>query len=257
MSNQSTDVQSAWAFWILEEAAQSQCVLDGLLGMSAFHLRRLQHSDRGHQLELSGGLNKGNVSSVAATCAIVSFHTYVNRYFLADEDSQRMPHHWFLSFQRSTRLLSLTLPLIQNSMVRQEFRGFNTTNRTMEHGTHDNPFSFLLYFHPPSVSPDQEEISICMQAVVHLSYLHADLTTRKPLCFPAAVSTRFVDLIAAKNPRALAISGYYFMLIKEGQQFWWVDGAPEREFALIMSHLPQDWWPAMDWAIRTLGWTEQ
>jgi hypothetical protein len=46
------------------------------------------------------------------------------------------------------------------------------------------------------------------------------------------------------------------MLVKIAKVLWWVDGAAEREFAAIMTFLPKDWWPVMDWAIQEFNWSE-
>ncbi|KAH7215427.1 hypothetical protein DER44DRAFT_880452 [Fusarium oxysporum] len=269
MTQQATDIQATWSLWVLEEATHSPCVLNGILGISAFHLRRFNEFDKaleeasyeymaraieGHREDLRGGINKGNSSSVAAACALVSIHANVDGYYLAGENSDRMPHDWYISFRRSMNLFHMASPLIENPTVSQEFK---TIQPTIDKTTHPNPFSFILYYNPTSTDANQEEISICMPAVAYLSYIYAEMTTRKPLRFPVALSANFIDLIKAKNPRALAISGYFFMVVKQGRQLWLIDGAPEREFDTIMRYLPRDWWSVMDWAVRVLGWVDR
>jgi hypothetical protein len=269
MTQKTTDIQAAWSYWVLEQATHSPCVLNGILGISAFHLRRFNEFDKtleaasyeymaraieGHRKDLKGGMNKGNTSNVAAACVIVSIHANVNGCYLADQNDHRMPHDWFMSFRRSMRLFHEASPLIENSIIGQEFK---TIQPIIDKTIHPNPFSFLLYYNPTSAPANQEEMTICMPAVAYLSYIYAEMTTRKPLRFPAALSAKFVDLVRAKNPRALAISGYYFMVVKQGCQLWLIDGAPEREFDIIMRCLPRDWWSAMDWAVRVLGWVDR
>ncbi|EWY83015.1 hypothetical protein FOYG_15091 [Fusarium oxysporum NRRL 32931] len=269
MTQQATDIQATWLLWILEQATHSPYVLNGILGISAFHLRRFNEFDKalevasheymacaieGHRKELRSGMSKGNSSSVAAVCALVSIHANVNGYYLAGENNGRMPHGWFISFRRSMNLLHTASPLIENPTISQEFK---TIYPTMDKTTHPNPFSFLLYYNPTSTDINQEEVSICMPAVAYLSYVYAETTTRQPLRFPAALSAKFIDLIKAKHPRALAISGYFFMVVKQGRQLWLIDGAPEREFDTIMRCLPREWWSVMDWAVRVLGWVDR
>ncbi|ENH74315.1 Protein RTM1 [Fusarium oxysporum f. sp. cubense race 1] len=269
MTQRATDIQATWSLWILEQATHSPCVLNGILGISAFHLRRFNEFDKalevasheymacaieGHRKDLRSGMSKGNSSSVAAVCALVSIHANVNGYYLAGENDERMPHDWFISFRSSMNLLHTASPLIENPTVSQEFK---TIHPTIDKTTHPNPFSFLLYYNPTSTDINQEEVSICMPAVAYLSYIYAEMTTRKPLRFPAALSAKFIDLIKAKNPRALAISGYFFMVVRQGRQLWLIDGAPEREFDTIMRCLPREWWSVMDWAVRVLGWVDR
>ncbi|KAK2669649.1 Fungal transcription factor [Fusarium oxysporum f. sp. vasinfectum] len=258
MTQRATDIQATWSLWILEQATHSPCVLNGILGISAFHLRRFNEFDKalevasheymacaieGHRKDLRSGMSKRNSSSVAAVCALVSIHASVNGYYLAGENDERMPHGWFISFRRSMNLLHTASPFIENPTVSQEFK---TIYPTIDKTTHPNPFSFLLYYNLTSTDINQEEVSICMPAVAYLSYIYAEMTTRKPLRFPAALSAKFIDLIKAKNPRALSINGYFFMVVKQGRQLWLIDGAPEREFDTIMRCLPMEWWSVMD-----------
>ncbi|KAF5557611.1 protein RTM1 [Fusarium napiforme] len=269
MTQRATDIQATWSLWVLEEATNSASVLNGILGISALHLRRFNEFDKalqkasceymaraieGHKKDLKCGLNKENSSTVAAACALVSIYANVDGYYLAGHDEERMPHDWYISFRRSMHLLHMASPSIENQTVSQEFK---TIRPTIDKTNHPNPFSFLIYYNPTPTDVNKEEVSICMPAVAYLSYVYAEMTTRKPLRFPAGLSGNFIDLVKAKNPRALAISGYFFMLLRQGRQFWLIDGAPEREFDIIMRFLPKDWWPAMDWAAQVLGWVNQ
>lgn len=209
---------------------------------------------QGHRKDLSGGMDKRNTSSVAAACVIVFIHANVYECFIAGDDEERMPHDWIISSQRCMSLFQMASPLIENPIISHEFK---TIQPNIDKTIHPNPFSFLLYYNPISTDANEEEVAICTPSVAYLSYVYAEMTTRKPLRFPAALSTHFVDLIKAKNPRALAISGYFFMVVKQGRQLWLIDGAPEREFDIIMRSLPRSWWPVMDWAVRVLGWVKR
>ncbi|KAF5597977.1 sterol uptake control 2 [Fusarium pseudoanthophilum] len=264
MTQRATDIQVTWSLWVLEEATHSPCVLNGILGIAALHLRRFKEFDKsleeasykymartieGHRNDLRGGMSKENSSSVAATCALVSIYANVDGYYLAGDDDERMPHDWYISFRRSIHLFHIASPSIENPTVSQEFK---TIRPTVDKTTCPNPFSFLLYYNPTPTDVNQEEISICMPA-----YVYAEMTTREPLRFPAGLSGNFIDLVKAKNPRASAISGYFFMVVKQGRQLWLIDGAPEREFDIIMRYLPRDWWSAMDWAAQVLGWVDK
>jgi hypothetical protein len=62
-----------------------------------------------------------------------------------------------------------------------------------------------------------------------------------------------MELLTAKDPRALTIAGYFFMLLKMEDHVWWLDRPFGREFEDLMNELPKDWWPRMEWAIREFG----
>ncbi|KAH6980213.1 hypothetical protein EDB82DRAFT_528273 [Fusarium venenatum] len=269
MTQIATETQAAWSYWVLEQAAQSSGVMDALLGTSAFHLHRFSKFDtrllmaaheymaraiEGHKKDLSGGLDELNTSKVVATCALIITHANSNAYPFSGDSDQRQPHDWFISFRRAMGILNKASPLIQDTVVGQELR---TLHPIIRQDIHPNPFSFLLYYNPPSKSCNQEEISVCTTAVAHLSYIYVGLITEKPLRFSICVSDSFVALVTAKVPRALAICGYFFMVVKLGRQLWWIDGAPEREFDNIMRYLPRNWWSVMDWAIRIFEWNDR
>ncbi|KAM0227203.1 hypothetical protein ACHAPO_011740 [Fusarium lateritium] len=269
MTKKSTHIQATWSYWVLEQATQSAGVMDALLGTSAFHLQRFSKFDtkllmvahgymaraiEGHKKDLSGGLDELNTSKVVATCALILTHANSNAYPLSGDSDQRQPHDWFISFRRAIDLLNKASPLIQDTVVGQELRNLRPIIRQ---DIHPNPFSFLLYYNPPSESFNQEEIGVCTTAVAHLSYIYVGLITEKPLRFPICVSDSFVALVTEKVPRALAICGYFFMVVKLGRQFWWIDGAPEREFDIVMRYLPRNWWSVMDWASRIFEWNDR
>ncbi|KAK7582018.1 hypothetical protein V3481_014092 [Fusarium oxysporum f. sp. vasinfectum] len=266
MTGKTTKAQATWSFWILEQATQSTSVMDAILGTSASHLEHLnKHKAKlllishrymaraieVHQRDLNGGLNQSNTSRVAASCALICMHANLKSYSLQGNSDQRQPYDWFISSRRAINLFKGVPSMIENPSIGQEF---STLCPVIPYEIQPNPFSFLLHWNPPSTLFDQEEINICMTAVAHLSYIYNKLDTEKPLRFPVTVSDSFVNLVAAKNPRALAICGYFFMVVKLGRQIWWIDGAPEREFDLVMRCLPRDWWSVMDWAVRVFQW---
>ncbi|KAF5598598.1 C6 zinc finger [Fusarium pseudocircinatum] len=182
MTQRATDIQATWSLWVLEEATHSPCVLNGILGISAFHLRRFNEFDKelegasykymartieDHRKDLRGGMNKENSSSVAAACVLVFIYANVDGYYLTGEDDERMPHDWYISFKRSMHLFHMASPSIENPTISQEFK---TIQPTIDKITCPNPFSFLLYYNPTPTNMNQEEISICMPAVAYLSH---------------------------------------------------------------------------------------
>ncbi|KAF5228661.1 hypothetical protein FAUST_10966 [Fusarium austroamericanum] len=269
MTGKTTKPQATWSFWMLEQATKSTSVMDAILGTAASHLEHwgeietnllfvshkyMARAIEVHRRDLDGGVNESNTSTIVATCALICMHTILRGYSLESDSNERQPHDWFISSRKSLHLIKWVSPMIENSNIGQEFSALGSI---IPHGIHTNPFSFLLHWNPQSNSIHQEEIEICTMAVAHLSYIYAKLVTEKPLRFLVAVSDNFVDLVVAKNPRALAICGYFFMVVRQGRQIWWIDGAPEREFDLVMRCLPKEWRPAMDWAVRVFQWNDR
>ncbi|PVH68271.1 hypothetical protein DL98DRAFT_441575 [Cadophora sp. DSE1049] len=263
MTHQSTEVQVRWAFWIAEVAVQSPHTMDALLGFSACHLRRFTKSDRSldetsHRYmarairsqrgQIQVGLDKNNAPSIAATCALISFYSSINRAELAPESLLQGPLHWFSSLQMSIQVVFQAQHFIQDSKFREHFRGLILLRDGM---TQDipNEFQFLLDYPGTEKIVNEASLSAYRETLSLLSCICSNLKRATPLLFFAVVPSRFVDLVAAKDSRALAILGYFFMLVKKCRHFWWIDGVPEQEFAKIMAMLPSQWWPVMSLAM--------
>ncbi|UPK97389.1 hypothetical protein LCI18_008324 [Fusarium solani-melongenae] len=265
MTTRSTDVQMSWAFWIVQEASRSPSVMDALLGFSAFHLRRHHKHDetlrdashrfmaraiRRHREQLRAGFNDSNAASIVATCALVTFHSSVNHSLLSlDDGGHRLPVHWFRSFYMTMQVIRMARFFSPDSDLCRRLAGIDRLQHEIMEREVGGKFNFLLEYIDPLGPSDEESLLAYGQAVALLSSLYCDLERTTPLLFFITVSSRYVDLLTAKDPRALAILGYFFMLVKKSRQFWWVDGAPESEFATIMTLLPHRWRPVMDWAV--------
>jgi hypothetical protein len=61
-----------------------------------------------------------------------------------------------------------------------------------------------------------------------------------------------VELLVQNDPRTLTIVGYWFMLMMTREQVWWMPRATDNEFWALMSLLPDEWKPRMQWAVQEL-----
>lgn len=265
MTTRSTDVQMSWAFWIVQEASQSPSVMEALLGFSAFHLRRHHKHDEAlrdashrfmaraikrHREQLRAGFNDSNAASIVATCALVTFHSSVNHSLLSPDDGgHRLPVHWFHSFHMTMQVIRMARFFSPDSDLCRRLAGIDRLQRNIIEREVGSKFNFLLEYIDPLSPSDGESLLAYDHAVDLLSSLYCDLEQTTPLLFFITVSPRYVDLLAARDSRALAILAYFFMVVKKSRQFWWVDGAPESEFAAVMALLPHRWRPVMDWAV--------
>ncbi|KAH7123071.1 hypothetical protein EDB81DRAFT_913183 [Dactylonectria macrodidyma] len=263
MTAKSTEVQVRWSFWITEVAVESPHAMDALLGLSACHLRRRTKYDktldeashrymdraiRSQRNHIQLGLDESNANSVAAACALISFYSSINNTELAPEGVFQVPLHWFSSLQMGIQVLFQAQHFIHDSKFRKHFRGLVFLRDSMAHDI-PNEFQFLLEYPGSGDGVDEASFSAYREALAVLSCISSDMKHATPLLFFTVAPSQFVDLVAAKDPRALAIMGYFFMIVKKCRQFWWIDGVPEQEFAAIMAMLPSHWWPVMSWAM--------
>ncbi|KAL6412319.1 hypothetical protein AUP68_04704 [Ilyonectria robusta] len=265
MTTQSTDFQITWAFWIVEEAVQSPHVMDALLGFSAFHLRRYAKSDqtlqeaahkymdraiRHHREQIQIGFDEKNAVSIAAASALVSVYSSVNRSYLASGVGPQSPLHWFRSLEMGIQVLDQAQAFIHDWKMSQQFRGLTQLRQATMQTIPSDKFQFLLEYADTQETGNDDALLAYRQVLTLLSSLYSNLQHARPFFFFLKVPSKFVDLLAAKNSRALAILGYFFMVTKKCRAFWWMDGVPEQEFAAIMELLPSHWWPAMSWAVQ-------
>jgi hypothetical protein len=62
---------------------------------------------------------------------------------------------------------------------------------------------------------DAETITAYQHAVANLNLIDQSPSLRYIMSFPASVSRRFVSLLAAEDPRTMAIVGYFFVILRK------------------------------------------
>lgn len=73
---------------------------------------------------------------------------------------------------------------------------------------------------------------------------------RRVMYFAAIAPRNFHKMLQEKRPRALVIFAHYMSMVKRVDQYWWFEGAAEKELRGIDSILPGAWKWAMDWPWR-------
>jgi hypothetical protein len=264
----STWCQGLWSTWISTLAINSPCVMDALLGFSAFHLRLLYPSDfvisqashkymakaiAEHTKQLRDGVNEENAEVLFATSIFITFHASVYHHLLESDSGDRHATllHWFRPYRGTKAVLTAGWQWMQNSKIRPVILRWNTSSYRSEEGP--RPFAFLLTG-LLSENLDAETREAYESAVAYLTWIYDTFGYNHALRSPANVTQRFMELLTAKDPRALTIAGYFFMLLKMEDHIWWLDRPfGGREFEDLMNELPKDWWPRMEWAIREFG----
>jgi hypothetical protein len=114
-------------------------------------------------------------------------------------------------------------------------------------------------------SPANRTRQAYQHAVAVLNWAHKIPHRGAPLAFPATVSRRFVELLEAKDPRALVILACFFALLRSVDGAWWLHGLARREVLGIASFFDSGslgpdarrrWWPHLEWAMQIALWDD-
>ncbi|OTA59289.1 hypothetical protein K449DRAFT_333810 [Hypoxylon sp. EC38] len=256
---------------------------DALLAVSALHLR--YHSPQDQELirashaymastlseygaSLSKGINESNAEALFLTAALIAFQSTASRIFTRDDggdlkersDGYALPLSWFHSFQGVKAVVASSWQWLRHSgIVIPIIESQPALNLDLS-GENANFFGHLLNGVEEEIaSMDDDPASqvLTRQAYQHavavLDWAHKIPHTGAPLVFLATVSRRFVELLEARRPRALAILASYFGLLKCLDGVWWLKGVARREVMGIVSLFDPDdeeWWPRLQWPLR-------
>ncbi|RYP02422.1 hypothetical protein DL764_005801 [Monosporascus ibericus] len=256
---------------------------DALLAVSALHLRssapqdqdlvRASHAYMAATLSeygasLGSGINESNAEALFLTASLIAFQSTASRIFTRDDsgdikdrsDGYVLPLSWFHSFQGVKAVVASSWQWLRHSRVvvpiieAQPALNLNLS----EHET--TFFGDLLTGLDEELAQNDDESPgylLTRQAYQHavavLNWAHKIPHTGAPLVFLATVSRRFIELLAMRRPRALAILASYFALLKCLDGLWWLRGVARREVMGIVSLFDPDdeeWWPRLQWPLR-------
>lgn len=266
-----TALRATWFNWIVGVAKESAHLMDALLALSAFHLQHVHVADpavvaaghvymarsiQEHSRQLRQGINSENAEAVFATSTCIAFFVTSGRHVDDNGEQDLDLLHWFQPWQGVSAVLQRCWGFLNaealKSLIHTEHPSLLSNPGTNVHNGHDQPldtFNFLI----DDLSPfdaDPEAHAAYTTSVQCLNLIYASPVHRHVIKFPGFVTKRYVDLVAAEDPRALAILGYYFMLVVRVEQVWWLQGAAERDFAILMKRLPETWKSRMTWAVE-------
>ncbi|RDW88575.1 hypothetical protein BP6252_00607 [Coleophoma cylindrospora] len=254
-----------WSTWSTNLALANPTLMDAILACSAVHLRIFNSTDRtlhraAHQYmaralsqqatALREGINKKNAEVVFATAAYIAFHSSISMSQgseVSEPGRRTLPLHWFRPVQGIKAVLKASWPYLDDTEIKAHLE---TQTSQCEEELARVPtfcFSFLLEG-LDTQDVDQETRDTYITAVMNLSKIQVSRMHRHVLRFPAVVSERFITLIEECDPRALAIVGYFFMCLREIKEIWWIRPTIKREFDVLMTLLPEEWWDRMQWA---------
>ncbi|KAI1126209.1 hypothetical protein F5Y10DRAFT_216029 [Nemania abortiva] len=280
LSVSSPVLEKIWRVTVPELAFSSASYLaDTLLAVSALHLRSSSPHDReliraSHSYMasacseygacLSKGVTESNAEALFLTSALIAFQSTASRIFSRDDVYDRttgysLPLSWFHSFQgvkavvaatwQWLRMSTIVIPIIESQpALNLDLSGHPTFFSDLMVGVEDEIAKF------ESDPATEIETRIAYQhAIAVLDWAHKIPYTGAPLVFLATVSRRFIELLEARRPRALAILASYFALLKCLGDVWWLKGVARREIMGIVSLFDPDdeeWWARLQWPLR-------
>ncbi|KAI2623546.1 hypothetical protein GGS26DRAFT_224909 [Hypomontagnella submonticulosa] len=75
---------------------------------------------------------------------------------------------------------------------------------------------------------------------------------RMLIMFPMFADRRFIDLVQAESPRALAMLAHYFALLVRFEDVWWVGNVGTDEVRAIAGALPDEWQGLLAWPLKVV-----
>lgn len=166
-----------------------------------------------------------------------------------------VPVSWFHSFQGIKTVVFESWQWIRNSdTINAIINSQPALNLDLDpsHKTFFAPLlegmDLQLEMESDSTSADTRHAYV--HAVACLNWAHQKPDRGRILAFAATVSRRFVDLLAAHDPRALTIVACFFAMLKSEDDVWWLNGVAKKEVMGIFTLLPPEWWGRLEWPIR-------
>jgi hypothetical protein len=261
---------------------------DAILAVSALHLRS-QHPDDKALVQashaysasaladycdsLTGGIQEENAEALFLTASLIAFQATASRIFIKDDGEMTpsvsklssrypLPLAWFHAFQGIKTVVATSWQWIRNSAtVIAVINSQPSFQLDMNPLGSSSFFGHLLEGVETELTTDDPEMKLLShQAYIHavsvLNWAHRNPYPPATLAFPAAVSKRFVQLVEARRPRALAIVACFFALLKRMDSVWWLGDVSRREVMGLVSLFEpgSGWWRHLEWPIRIALW---
>ncbi|EHK45292.1 uncharacterized protein TrAtP1_003561 [Trichoderma atroviride] len=262
-------------------------LIDAVLSVAALHLRFKNPEDRvmieaSHAYSASTlaeycrSLNKGitaeNADALFLTSCLIAFQATASRLFIKEDsdltdpsESHRryaLPLSWFHAFQGVKTIVATSWQWIRNSATLKVV--IDSQPGSMLDLNPLGPESFFGHLlddlDEELEQEDESNRAATNQGYFHavcvLNWAHKNQYAPSALALPSTVSRRYVELVEAKRPRALAILACFFALLKRMDNVWWLDDVARREVMGLVSlfETGSKWWRHLEWPIRIALW---
>ncbi|PVH71497.1 hypothetical protein DL98DRAFT_615367 [Cadophora sp. DSE1049] len=248
--------------WVVGLALQDEGIMDALFAFSAFNLRRLNPNDKqlllashkytaraiaAHAEQLRQETWKSNVEIVFAASLLITFIAVHNPW---PENKDQLPLHWFQPWQGVRTIVRSSLESFHTHEIKKLLEvELCQKLPPPDSTTHNTTFDFLLDGLDYETT-DVETVAAYEKNVKRLSIIYDHPKRDYVFKFAAKVGPRFVQLLDQKDPRAMTIVGYFFMLLKTVEEVWWLPRPSGEEFWTLVKLLPVAWRPRMWWAVK-------
>lgn len=269
--------EAAWQVSVPNLAFSCPCLMDAILAVSALHLRSMQPQDTSlvrafhgymasslsqYTQSLADGVNAFNAEALFTTSALIAFQASASRRFMNEDgmdefgaEGYTLPVQWFHSFQgvktvvlaswRWLRVSEQVRPIIQAQPALA--LDLKPSRAAFFGSLLDGLDEQLEGLSEPAKSETRQAYE---HSVAYLNWAHQKPERSRILGFPATVSRRFIQLIGSQDSRALMIIASFFAMTRAVDDAWWLTGVAKKEVTGIMSLLPSECWPKLEWAVR-------
>ena len=261
-------------------ALESQALLNTIFAFTALHLAYLYPADRRDYVAVHHDYYSAALQDHAREVAELHESTYdaacmtsMFMRLIADVNRQERslspytpPTEWFNLSRGAMQVFKVAYRWhdLNNSAASARMRDrmpfvFDTKAQFQE--SNQVPFQNLL---DPIAGDDlRNETPAVQLAYVHIVryiggiWLNFDECERSEIMrrlslMPFLADTMFADLLAAAQPRALAIIAHYFAILSKFSDFWWIGACGRREINALSTFLDQDWRELLSWPMQMI-----
>jgi hypothetical protein len=214
------------------------------------------------QAQIRSGINASNADGLFVASLLVAIYAFASREYAPAQDLSCAPAD------------AVGLPFAQ---VIRQYQGIKTIKDAgyewIQHNEQVSPlldkmpvrlpecssvessppfFAFLLVGLSDETQVAAETLHGYQLAIEYLNYLVSRRYPPGMTGFPMVLTPTFMELLGARDPRALAIIGNFLAVLRLNGVNKFITKAVNMEFLNIMRMLPQSWAKRMEWAGRIM-----
>jgi hypothetical protein len=274
-----------WAVDIPQRAFDCELVLNAILAIAAQHLWALTPNDpslpvasrsyfdkaiRLHRMELAQP-DRRTAESLLATAILLTHHTWVASHSVGPDEPYVLPLQTYYMARGIRSLFDQMFPWLTGSGYlwyadQQPFVDMTEVvnrDKFLQSGFEDLD-GLSESFAREGVS--QEDQVVYRQTATELASMYSSISTgvpqswiqRRVATMPLRLPSRFLELLKAHDPMALALLARNIALLKLIEPVWWLHGAGNHrvaEYSLrgIEGLMPADFSWTMEWPRKAVG----
>ncbi|KAF8848055.1 hypothetical protein BDZ45DRAFT_754258 [Acephala macrosclerotiorum] len=285
-SRQTSQGNYVWSTDIPRLAFHSELVLSALLGISALHHWALTPEDptlsyaagyyfdkavRNHRIALSN-VDKYSAEAVLATAIIICHHTWLSAHRAKSTEAYEIPLQTYHMARGIQVLFDQMYPWLRGSPYLWYIESQPVLEAT--ESSCQEPWMTTAREDLARLSDtfEYKDVSasdkiVYEKMVMELTSMCHSISTgvamhniqRRVATMPLRLPPRFLELVEAKDPRALGLLARNLSLLKVIDSIWWLHGLepsqPVAEQAIvgILAMLPHEWLWIMEWPLEIIS----